>query len=41
MQRNTLEKAFMSLVKMQYRVTVDPQIAVRAVKPIERMLAIV
>lgn len=41
MQRNTLEKAFMSLVKMQYRVTVDPQIAERAVKPIERMLAIV
>ena len=41
MQRNTLEKAFMSLVKMQYVVTVDPQIAERAVRPIERMLAIV
>ncbi len=41
MQRNTLEKAFMSLVKMQYVVTVDPKIAERAVKPIERMLEIV
>jgi len=41
MQRNTLEKAFMSLVKMQYVVTVDPAIAERALKPIERMLAIV
>ncbi|MBI3321059.1 MAG: quinolinate synthase NadA [Candidatus Omnitrophica bacterium] len=40
MQRNTLEKAFMSLVKMQYVVTVDPTIAARAIKPIERMLAI-
>lgn len=41
MQRNTLEKAFMSLVKMQHVVTVEPSIAERAVKPIERMLAIV
>ena len=41
MQRNTLEKAFMSLVKRQYVVTVDPTIAKRAIKPIERMLAIV
>lgn len=40
MQRNTLEKAFMSLVKMQHEVRVDPKIATRAVKPIERMLAI-
>jgi len=38
MQRNTLEKAFMSLVKMQYVVTVEPRIAERAVKPIKRML---
>jgi len=41
MQRNTLEKAFMSLVKMQHVVTVDPQIAERAVRPIERMLEVV
>ena len=40
MQRNTLEKAFMSLVKMQHVVTVDPKTAERAVRPIERMLAI-
>jgi quinolinate synthase len=38
MQRNTLEKAFMSLVKMQHVVTVDPKIAERAVVPIQRML---
>ena len=41
MQRNTLDKAFMSLVKMQYVVTVDLAIAERAVKPIQRMLEIV
>ena len=41
MQRNTLEKAFLSLVTMQHVVTVDPKIAERAVQPIERMLAIV
>jgi quinolinate synthase len=41
MQRNTLEKAFMSLVKMQHVVRVDPQLAERAVRPIERMLAVV
>ncbi len=41
MQRNTLEKVFMSLVKMQYVVTVDPEVAKRAVRPIERMLEIV
>ena len=41
MQRNTLDKAFMSLVKMQHVVTVDPQLAERAVRPIERMLAVV
>ena len=41
MQRNTLEKAFMSLVKMQHVVTVDPKIAERAVRPIQRMLEIV
>ena len=41
MQRNTLDKAFMSLVKMQHVVSVDPAVAERAVKPIERMLEIV
>ena len=41
MQRNTLEKAFMSLVRMQHVVTVDPQVAARALRPIQRMLAIV
>ncbi len=40
MQRNTLEKAFMSLVNMKHVVTVPPEIAKRAVKPIERMLEI-
>ena len=40
MQRNTLEKAFLSLVRMQHVVTVDPKIAERAVKPIQRMLEI-
>ena len=38
MQRNTLDKAFMSLVRMQHVVTVDPAIAARAVLPIQRML---
>ena len=41
MQRNTLEKVFMSLVRMQYEVKVDPRIAERAVRPIERMLELV
>ncbi len=41
MQRNTLEKAFMSLVNMQHVVTVDPKIAERAIVPIQRMLEIV
>ena len=41
MQRNTLEKAFMSLVRMQHVVTVDPKIAERAILPIQRMLEIV
>ena len=40
MQRNTLEKAFMALVRMQHVVTVAPEIAERAVKPIQRMLDI-
>jgi quinolinate synthase len=40
MQRNTLEKAFMSLIRMQHVVRVDPAIAKRALVPIERMLAI-
>ena len=41
MQRNTIEKVFLSLEKLQHVVTVDPGIAERAVKPIERMLAFV
>ena len=41
MQRNTLEKVFLSLVKMQYEVRVDPNVAKRALRPIERMLEIV
>jgi quinolinate synthase len=40
MQRNTLEKVFWSLVKMQYVVQVDAELAARAVRPIERMLEI-
>ena len=40
MQRNTLDKLFLSLVRMQHEVTVDPEIARRAVRPIERMLEI-
>ena len=40
MQRNTLEKVFLLLVKMQCVVTVDPKIAERAVVPIQRMLDI-
>jgi quinolinate synthase len=38
MQRNTLEKAFMALVRMQPVVTVDPALAERALTPIQRML---
>ena len=41
MQRNTLDKAFMSLVKMQHVVSVEAHLAERAVRPIERMLAVV
>ena len=41
MQRNTLEKVLLSLSRMQHRVTVPPEIAAKAVLPIERMLAIV
>ena len=40
MQRNTLEKVFMSLVQLQHVVTVPPAIAKRAVLPIQRMLEI-
>ena len=40
MQRNTLEKVFRSLVTLQYPVTVDPALAPRALKPIERMMAL-
>jgi len=41
MQRNTLEKVFQSLLRLQHVVTVDPAIAARAIKPIERMLSVV
>ncbi|MBI3087507.1 MAG: quinolinate synthase NadA [Candidatus Omnitrophica bacterium] len=40
MQRNTLDKVFRSLVTLQYPVRVDPALAERALRPIERMLAI-
>ena len=40
MERNTLEKVFRSLVTLEYPVTVDPEIALRALVPLERMLAI-
>ncbi len=40
MQRNTLEKVFHSLVRMEHEVTVDPQVARRAIVPIHRMLEI-
>lgn len=40
MQRNTLEKVFWSLVKLQYPVTVDPALAQHALVPIERMLSL-
>jgi quinolinate synthase len=38
MQRNTLENAFMALVKMEHVVRVDPAVAERAIVPIQRML---
>ncbi|MBI2174292.1 MAG: quinolinate synthase NadA [Candidatus Omnitrophica bacterium] len=41
MQRNTLEKAFMALVRMEHIVKVDPKIAARAVVPIQRMLELI
>lgn len=40
MQRNTLEKVFRSLVEMKHEVTVEAEIARRAIVPIERMLEI-
>ena len=38
MQRNTVEKVLRSLVTLEYPVTVDPEIAKRALVPIQRML---
>ena len=38
MRRNTLGKVWQSLLRMQYRITVDPAVAQRALVPIERML---
>ena len=40
MQRNTLDKVFWSLMKLEHKITVDPAIAERALRPIERMLAL-
>ncbi len=40
MQRNTLDKLFWSLVRLQHRITVPPEIARRALIPIERMLTL-
>ncbi len=40
MERNTLEKVYRSLVTLQHEITVAPEIARRALGPIERMLAI-
>ncbi len=41
MKMNTLEKIVQSLEKLQYEVKVPADVAARALKPIERMLAIV
>ncbi len=40
MQQNTLERVWWSLVKLQHRITVPPELATRALVPIERMLAL-
>ena len=40
MQRNTLEKVLRSLLTLQYPVTVEPQLARRALVCLERMMAI-
>ena len=40
MQRNTLEKVLRSLVTLDHRVTVEPQIARKALVPLRRMLEI-
>jgi len=40
MQRNTLEKVFRSLVTLQFPVTVDGEIAARALVPLRRMMEI-
>ncbi|MBI3317955.1 MAG: quinolinate synthase NadA [Candidatus Omnitrophica bacterium] len=40
MQRNTLEKVFRSLVRLEYEVTVEPEIARRAVICINRMMEV-
>jgi quinolinate synthase len=38
MQQNTLEKVWWALLKRRYPITVPPELAVRALVPIERML---
>ena len=40
MQRNTLEKVLRSLTTLQYPVTVDPEMAQRALVPLKRMMDI-
>ena len=40
MHQNTLEKVWWSLLKLQYPVRVPPEVAARALVPIERMLAL-
>ena len=40
MQRNTIEKVFWSLTTLQHEVTVDPEVAKRALVPIRRMMEI-
>ena len=40
MERNTLEKVYRSLVTLEVEVTVPPEMARRALVPIERMLAV-
>jgi len=40
MQRNTLDKVFWSLARLEHKISVEPKLAARALKPIERMLAL-
>ena len=40
MRRNTLAKVLWSLLRLEHRVVVEPSLAQRALRPIERMLAL-